>query len=66
MVVSHLGINIKSINIIQVFWNSTCLLEITYLVESALGLVVVTIIFSNDVLDFLLGSIPLPVSFQPF
>ena len=66
VMVSHLRIDIESIDIIQVFLHSTCLLEITNLVESPVQLIVVTIVFSNGVLDFLLGNIPMSISFPPF
>ena len=49
--VSRLGIDIKSINIVQVFLDCTCLLEITYLVKSPVQLVVVAIVLPNGILD---------------
>ena len=52
VVVRHLGIDIESIDIIQVFLYSTCLFEITYLVKSPVWLIVVAIVFPNGDCDF--------------
>ena len=64
--VSHLGIDIESIDIIQVFLESTCLLEITYVVKSPVRLIVVTIGYSNDVLDLFPSIERILVGLPPF
>ena len=51
VVVCHLGINIKSIDIVHLFLDSNCLLEITYLVKSPVWLILVAIILPNSILD---------------
>ena len=66
IVVCHLGIDIKSINIILVFLNSTALPEISDLIASPVWFTVVTILFSNGILNLFPSSIPVPVSFPPF
>ena len=66
LVICHLGTHIESIDIIQVFLHSTCVLEITYVVKSPVWLIVVAIVFPNGVLDFFSGNIPVAVSFPPF
>ena len=66
MIVSHLGIDIKSIDIIQVFLDSTCLFEITYLVKSPVRLIVVAIVLPNGVLDFSSTIEPMLVRPPPF
>ena len=63
VVVGYLGIDIESIYVVQVCLNSTCLLKITDLVNSPIRLVVVAIIFPNDILDLPSSSIPVPISF---
>ena len=64
--VSHLGIDVKSIDIIQVFLDSTCLLEIIDLVKSPVKLIVVAIVFPNGVLDFSASIEPMFVRLPPF
>ena len=64
--VSHLGIDIESIDIIQVFLDSTCLLEITYLVKSPVWLIVVTRVLPNGVLDLFPSIAPMHVRLPPF
>ena len=66
VIVSYLGIDIAYIDIVQVFLDSTSFLEITDFVESPVWLIVATIVFPNGILDFLKGSIPVPVSFPLF
>ena len=63
VVVSHLGIDMESINITQVFLDSTCLFEITDLVESSVWLIMVTILLPNGVLDLFPSIIPVCISF---
>ena len=65
VMVSHLGIDIKSINIIAVVLDSTCLFEITDLVKSPVCLVVIVIVFPYGLLDFFLSSISVPIRFPP-
>ena len=64
--VSHLGINSKSINIMQVFRYSTSLFEITDLLKSLVWLVVVTRGFSNGILVYFPSIEPMLVSFPLF
>ena len=52
VMVCYLGIDIASIDMVQVFLYSTSLLEITYLVKSPVWLKVVTIVLSDGILDF--------------
>ena len=66
VLVSHLSIEIKSIDIVQVFLDSISLFEITDLVKSPVQLVVVIIVFPNGILNLFPGSIPVPISFPPF
>ena len=63
---SYLGIDIESINIVHVFLDSTCLLEITNPVRSPVQLVVVTIVLSNGISNIRPGGIPIPASLAPF
>lgn len=51
VVVRHLGMDVESINIIQVFLDCTCLFEIPDLVKSLVWLVVSTTVLPNSVLD---------------
>ena len=64
--ISHLGIDIKSIDIVQVFLDSTCLLEITDPIKSPVRLVVVAIVFPNSILNLFLSIEPMLVRFPPF
>ena len=66
VMVSHLGIDIESIDVVRVFLDSTCLLPITDLVETSVRLTVVNIVFPNSILDFLPCGIPVSTSFEPF
>ena len=66
VVVSHLGRDIESINIVKVFVDSPCLPKMTELIENPVWFVVVPIIFPDSVLNFFQSSIPVPVSFPPF
>ena len=64
VVVYHSGIDIESINILQVFLDSTCSFEITYLVESPVWLIIVAIVFPNGILDFFPAIVLVSVSFH--
>ena len=66
MVVCHVGINIKSIDIVQVFLDSTCLLEIADLVKSPVRLIVVAIVLPDGVLDLFPSSMPMSICFPLF
>ena len=66
VVVSHLTIDIKSIDIIQVFLDSTCLFEITYLVKSPVQLIMVAIVLPNGGRDFSPSIEHMLVRFPPF
>ena len=66
MIVCHLGIDIESINIVQVFLDRTFVLKITNLVKHTVQLIVVAIVLPDDVLNFFLGSIPASISFPLF
>ena len=65
VMLSHLGIDVKSISKIEVFLDSTYLVEIAGLVKIPVPLVIVATIFPNGILDFLPGSIPVAVRFAP-
>ena len=64
--VSHLAIDIESINIVDVFLDSTCLLEIIELIESPVQLIVVAIVLSNGILKFFTGIKPILIRFPQF
>ena len=66
VMVHHLSIDIESIDIIQVFLDSTYLLEITNLVKSPICLIVVAMVVPNGVLDLLRRSTPVSMCFLPF
>ena len=66
VMVSHFGIDIQSIDVIQVFLDSTCLFEITYLIKSPVRLIMVTIVFPNGGRDFSSSIEPMFVRFPPF
>ena len=66
VIARHRGIDMESIDIVQVFLDSTCLLEITDLIESLVRLTVVAIVFPNGVFDLFPSSIPMLVSCPPF
>ena len=65
MVVGYLSIDIKSINIIQVYLDSTSLFKITYLVKSRLQLIVVAIVLPNGILDVFTRIEPILVRLPP-
>ena len=64
--VGHLSIDIKSIDIIQVLLDSTCLFAITYLVKSPVRLIVVAIVLPNGIHDVSLSIEPMLVRLPPF
>ena len=66
VVVCLLGIDIESIDMVQVFLNSNCFFEIADFVKSLVWLAMVAIGFPNSILDLFLGSIPVLFSFPPF
>ena len=63
VMVSHLGMDIESIDIVHVFLHSTCLLEITDFVKSSVWLVMVTIAFLNGILNLFPTIEPMLVGF---
>ena len=65
VVVGQLSIDVKSIDIIQVLLDSTCLPEIAELVESPVQLIVVAIVLLNDLFDLFPEIVPAPASFLP-
>ena len=66
IVLIDVGIDIQSINIIQVFLDRTCLVVITDVVKSSVQLVVIAIVFPSGILDLFLSSLPMPISFLQF
>ena len=66
VVVGQLGIDIVPINIVPVFLDGTCLLEIPDLIKSPVWLIVVAIVFLNSILDLFLSIEPMLVGFPPF
>ena len=66
VVICHLGLDIESLDVIQVFLDSTCLLEITDLIESPICLIKVVIVFPNSVLYLFLAIDSMLIRFQPF
>ena len=66
VLVSHLGVDIESMDMIQVFLHITCLLEITNLVKSPVQLVMVTIVFPNSILNLFPSMEPMLIGFPPF
>ena len=66
VVVGHLSIDIKSIDIIQEFLESTFLFEVTYLVKSPVWLIMVAIVFPNGGCDFTTSIEPMLVRLPPF
>ena len=64
--VSHFGIDIKSINIVQAFLDSTHLFQIPDLVKSPVQVIVVAIVISDAVLDMFPDDIPAPIHSPPF
>ena len=66
VMVSHLGIDIESIDIVQVFLHSTSLLEITDLVKIPVQLVMVAIVFLDGILNLFPSIEPMLVRLPPF
>ena len=66
VMVRRLRIDIKSIDIVQVFLNPTSLLEIAELVTRPVWLAVVAIVLPNGLLDFFSSIEPVLVTFPPF
>ena len=66
VMVCHHGMDIESINIIQVLFNCTCLLEMTNVVKSPLRLIMVAIVFSNGMLNLFPSIKPMLVKDLPF
>ena len=66
VMVTHLGIDIESIDIVLVFSDCACLSEIPEFIESPIWLVVVIMVLSYGVLYCFLSIIPSPVSLPPF
>ena len=66
LLIPSLHLKVSSINIVQVYLDSTCLFEIADLVKSPVWLLMVTIVFSHGILDLFLGSIPMSLSLPPF
>ena len=62
----HLGINFDSIDIVQVFLDSTGLFEITYLVKSHVRFIVVAIVFPNGILNLFSSIEPMLIRLPPF
>ena len=66
MMVTHLGIDIESIDIMQVFLDSTCLFEIVDHIKSTVWHVVITMALSNGLLVFFPIIEPMLVGFPLF
>ena len=66
MMVRHLSINIKYINLILLFLECTSLVEITDLVKSPVRFIVVPIVLPNGILNLSSSHIPASVCFAPF
>ena len=65
LIVSHLSIDIESIDIIQVFLDSTCLLEITDLIKSPVWLAMVDIVFPYGIPNLFPDSILVTIYVSP-
>ena len=52
VLIYYLSINVESTDIVYILLNSTYLPEITNLVTSIICVIVITILFSNNVLNF--------------
>ena len=65
-IVSHLSVDIESIDIVQLFLDSTCLFEITYLVKRPALFIVVTIVLPNGVLELFPNIESILVRLPPF
>ena len=66
VVICHLGLDIESIDIIQVFLDCICLFEITYFNKSSVRLIVVAIVFPNGILNFFPSIEPILIRFPSF
>ena len=64
--VSHLGMDIECINIVQGFLDSACMFEIPDVVKSPMQLAMVTIVLLNGILDFFTSIQHMLVRFPPF
>ena len=64
--VSRLSTDIKSIDIVQVFLDRTCLLDITYLGKSPVQLILVAIVLPDGVRDFSPSIEPMLVGYLLF
>ena len=66
VVVCYFVMDIIYINIIEVFLDSACLLEITDLINSPVALVVVVVAYTNSVYDLFPYIDPMTAQFPPF
>ena len=66
VVVSYLGIDIESIDIVQVLLDSPYLLDRTDLIKSPVQLVMLAVVFPFGILYFFSGSILVPICFPLF
>ena len=66
VIVHCLDLDVDSIDIVQALLYSTCVTEITDLVESPLRLAVVPIVCSNSVLHLFPVSVPISIYFPLF
>ena len=62
MVGYHLGIDIESIDIVQILLDNTCLPEITDLLEGPVQQIVVAIVLPNSILHFFIHVISVSIS----
>ena len=66
MLVSHLTIHIKSMDIVLVFLESTCFFQSIYVIVTPVRLIVVAIVFPNGGCDFFPSTEPMFVRLPPF
>ena len=66
VMVSNIGINIETIDLIVVFLDSTGFFEITDLVKSPVCLIIVATVVSYGTHYPFSSSIPVPMMFPPF
>ena len=66
VVIHYFGIDIESINNVQVFLYRTCLSKITNLSKGSAWLIPVVVVFFDGILDLFPNIVPMPVSFPPF
>ena len=66
VIVSYLSIAVESIDIVQAFLHSPCLLEVTDLVKHPVQLTMVSIVLPNGILNLFPSSIPMPICFPLF